>query len=202
MNDDPKIATLGQFTPEGVLTPGYGDHYLFFVGRDDVHGILHYGLSRETLSFKANMFGYADPELNDDVMALIANPTVHVQLSLDKIQASGAHEKAILALDAKLDSERFAESVAIIQSATHDISHTKGGVFAALGWGFEGSTNWSAQGEGTGISLKANVKNPKGFHAQNNTLLVSTNPVFLSRFSARLDVEHQIGLAQVAKTKQ
>jgi hypothetical protein len=95
---------------------------------------------------------------------------------------------------------RFAESVAIIQSATHDISHTKGGVLAALGWGFEGSTNWSRQGEGTGISLKADVKNPKGFHAQNNTLLVSTNPVFLSRFTARLDIEHQIGLAQRAHT--
>lgn len=42
MTDDPRLAELGQFTPEGVLTPGYGDHYLFFVGRDDVHGILHH----------------------------------------------------------------------------------------------------------------------------------------------------------------
>jgi hypothetical protein len=90
-NDDPRLAVLGQFTPEGSLSHGYGDHYLFFVGRDDVHGILHYGLTRETLSFKGNQFGYADPELNADVMALVENPSVHVQLSLDKIQASSAH---------------------------------------------------------------------------------------------------------------
>jgi hypothetical protein len=59
--------------------------------------------------------------------------------------------------------------------------------------------NWSASGEGAGISLKADVKNPAGFKAQNNTLLVSTNPVFLQRFSARLDIEHQIGLTQARK---
>jgi hypothetical protein len=35
MADDPRLAVLGQYTPEGYLTPGYGDHYLFLVGRDD-----------------------------------------------------------------------------------------------------------------------------------------------------------------------
>lgn len=45
MSDDPRIAALGQFTPEGKLTPGYGDHHLFMVGRDDVHGILRYLIS-------------------------------------------------------------------------------------------------------------------------------------------------------------
>jgi hypothetical protein len=199
MSDDPRLAVLGQFTPEGTLTHGHGDHYLFFVGRDDVHSILHYLISRETLAFRCNMFGFADPELNDDIMTLMRNPSVHVSLSLDRVQASGAHEKALLAEDAKLDSETFAESVVVMTSATHDIDHTKGGVLSGQGIGFEGSVNWSASGEGTGVSLKADVKNPKGYHAQNNTLLVSTNPVFLSRFAARLDVEHQIGLAQAAK---
>ena len=56
--------------------------------------------------------------------------------------------------------------------------------------------------KGTGISLKADVANPKGFKAQNNTLLVSANPVFLARFSAQLDAEHQIGLAQQAKANR
>jgi hypothetical protein len=59
--------------------------------------------------------------------------------------------------------------------------------------------NWSASGEGTGISLKADVANPAGFQAQNNTLLVSTNPTFLARFSAQLDAEHQVAQAQAAK---
>jgi hypothetical protein len=199
VTDDPRLAPLGQFTPEGALTPGHNDHYLFMVGRDDVHSILHYLIPREALSFKMNMFGYDDPELNDDIMALMRNPNVHVQISLDRSQAGGVHERKIIELDQKLDSERFAESFCILQSETHQISHSKGGVLASQGIGFEGSTNWSASGEGIGISLKTDVANPKGFQAQNNTLLVSTNPVFLSRFAARLDAEHQIGLAQQAK---
>jgi hypothetical protein len=199
MNDDPRLAVLGVFTPEGELTPGYGDHYLFMVGRDDCHGILHYLVPRETLSFKLNMFGYDDDELNSDILGLIAKPSVHVQISLDRSQAGGVHEKRILDLDRQLDSEAFAESVCILESASHQISHTKGGICVGQGIGFEGSMNWSASGEGAGISLKADVKNPAGFKAQNNTLLVSTNPVFLQRFSARLDIEHQIGLTQARK---
>ena len=62
--------------------------------------------------------------------------------------------------------------------------------------GFEGSVNWSASGEGTGVSLDPTVKPKPGFKAQNNTLLVSTNPIGLNRFKAQLDAEHRIGLAQ------
>lgn len=201
MTDDPRLAPLGRFTPEGQLTPGYGDHHLFFVGRDDVHGILHHLIPRETLSFKLNMFGYDDDELNTDIMALMGNPNVHVQISLDRSQAGGVHERKIIELDQKLDSERFAESFCILQSETHQISHSKGGVLASQGIGFEGSTNLSASGEGIGISLRPGVQSITGFKAQNNTFLVSTNPVFVSRFSARLDVEHQIGVAQQAKQR-
>jgi hypothetical protein len=199
VSDDPRLAVLGQFTPEGELSRGHGDSYLFMVGRDDVHGILHFLLSRETLSCKLSMFGFADEELNADLMALMVNPSIHTQVSLDRSQAGGVHERKIIELDQKLDSEAFAESFCILQSATHQINHTKGFVLASQGIGAEGSTNWSASGEGTGISLKADVKNPVGFKSQNNTLLVSTNPVFLARFAARLDVEHQVGLAQQAK---
>ena len=56
MTDDLRLAAFGQFTPEGTLTPGYGESYLFFVGRDDVHGILHSMLTRETMGLKLNMF--------------------------------------------------------------------------------------------------------------------------------------------------
>jgi hypothetical protein len=199
VTDDPRLAVLGQFTPEGVLTPGYGDHYLFMVGRDDVHAILHYLIPLERLSFKMNMFGYDDPELNDDIMALMRDPNVHVQISLDRSQAGGVHEREIIELDQQLDSERFAESFCILQSATHQISHSKGAVLASQGIAFEGSTNWSASGEGTGVALKPDLHTAKGFSAQNNTLVVTTNPVFIARFAARLDAEHQIGLAQQAK---
>jgi hypothetical protein len=198
MTDDSRLESLGQFTPEGVLTPGYGDHYLFLVGRDDCHGILHYLIPKERLFFKFNMFGFDDDILNADIMALFQDPGVRVQASLDRSQAGGVHEKKIIALDEQNDATDFSNSFVILESATHQISHTKGGVLVGQGLGFEGSMNWSNSGEGTGISLKADVKNPSGFKAQNNTLLVSVNPIFLARFSAQLDAEHQIGIAQNA----
>lgn len=194
--DDSRLAVLGQFTPEGVLTPGYHDHYLFFVGRDDVHGILHYLLPKETLELDMNMFGYDDPELDQDIWALINKKSVYVQISLDKSQSGGVHEKMILQADQQKDPTDFSNSFAILESATHQISHTKGGVLVSQGIWFEGSTNWSASGEGTGISLRADVKNPSGFKAQNNTLLVSTNPVGLLRFKTQLKHEHLLGKAQ------
>jgi hypothetical protein len=62
---------------------------------------------------------------------------------------------------------------------------------------FEGSTNWSDSGEGTGIALDG--KQGAGYKAQANTLLVSVNPVGLSRFGARLDTEHIVCMQQAAK---
>ncbi len=145
------------------------------------------------------MFGYDDDELNKDIMGLFKDPNVHVQISLDKSQSNGVHERKLIELDKQLDAADFASSFCILQSKTHQISHTKGGVCAGQGIAFEGSTNWSTSGEGVGISLQPGINSIKGFKAQNNTLLVSTNPVFLSRFTAQLDVEHQIGLQQNAK---
>jgi hypothetical protein len=196
VTDDPRLAALGKYTPEGTLTPGYGDHYLFMVGRDDCHGILHHLIPAETMCLKINMFGYDDEELNADIIGLLGNPNVRVQATLDKSQAGGVHEKAILDEDRKLGAT-FYNSFVIGQSATHQISHTKGGVLVGQGIGFEGSMNWSGSGEGTGISLKPGKPAP-GFKAQNNTLLVSTNPVFVSRFSARLDFEHITAMQQAA----
>ena len=148
MADDPRLAEFGVFTPEGYLTPGYGDQYLFMVGRDDCHSILHQLIGRERLFFKFNMFGYDDDQLNDDIMRLFGDPSVRVQASLDRSQASGTHERAIIAHDEQLDSVDFNNSFVILESATHQISHTKGGVFVGQGVGFEGSMNWSTSGEG------------------------------------------------------
>lgn len=196
MTDDTRLSILGQYTPEGQLTPGYGDHYLFLVGRDDVHGIMHYLLTHETLFLKFNQFGYDDEQLNQDILNLFKNPNVHIQATLDKSQAAGVHEKKIIELDKQLDPVDFSNSFAIGESSTHSISHTKGGVLLGLGIGFEGSANWSDSGEGTGINIEDPQDQPKGWRAQNNTFLVTTNPVFISRFSARLDVEHHIALTQ------
>ena len=205
MQDHPAIAELvNKFTPEGQAgapPAGYGREFLFFVGRDDVHGVLLTLLSQEKLSLKLNMFGYDDEELNNTIMALIKDPNIHCQISLDKSQSGGVHEKNIIAADEANDAADFANSFVILQSATHQISHTKGGVLAGQGLYFEGSTNWSASGEGQGISLLPGINSVKGYKAQNNTLLVSANHVNLSRFSTQLDKEHAVGKAQAAAAK-
>ena len=199
MVDDIRLQALGKFTPEGYLTPGYGDHYIFLVGRDDCHGIMHFLLSSETLEHDANMYGYDDEILNADIMNQIKNPNMVVQLTLDKAQAAGVHEKKILSADEVADAEGFANDVAIGESATHQISHTKGGVLVGQGLAYEGSMNWSSSGEGQGISLVPGVNSIKGYKNQNNTLVISANPVFISRFKSRLAIEHQIAKAQENK---
>jgi hypothetical protein len=140
---------LAQFTREGSFYPrDSSDYRVLYVGRDDVHGALAYVLSRCTRSLKLNMFGYDDDALDAIIRGLIDNEHVFVQGTLDKSQSGGVHERKILAA---WDPEVRA-SFAIGQSATHQISHTKGGVIdGVLAW--EGSTNWSTSGEGTGIVL-------------------------------------------------
>ena len=145
--DNPKLQPLAQFTPTKTLTPGYGDHYIFFVGRDDVHGIMHYLLSSEDLEHDFNMYSYDDPVLNQDIMNQLKNPNMLVQGTLDKSQASGVHEKQILEAD-ETNDPNFLNDIAIGESATHQISHTKAGVCVGLALAYEGSVNWSAAGEG------------------------------------------------------
>ena len=196
----PSLATftlddLAQFKREGQFDPGdSGDARTFYVGRDDVHGILKYLLSRCSRSLYMNMFGYDDDELNGIIAGLVDSEHVFVQGTLDKSQSGGVHEKAILA---GWDTAVRA-SFAIGQSATHQISHTKGGVIdGKVGWA--GSTNWSASGEGSGIVLgPLGTKQMAGYKAQNNTLDVFVNPVELAIFTAELNEEHGVALAQQA----
>jgi hypothetical protein len=186
---------LAQYTREGAFGPTASpDFRVFYVGRDDVHGVLVHLFSRVRLSAKMNMFGYDDDQLNQIMIGLVQDPTVMTQVTLDKSQASGAHEKAILQSDAVRDPEGYAADFAVGQSDTHQISHTKGGVLDGI-VAFEGSTNWSASGEGTGIVLNQAKQGP-GFKAQNNTLSVYVNSYEIAKFSARLDYEHGVAAHQ------
>ena len=186
---------LAQYTCEGAFGPTASpDFRVFYVGRDDVHGVLVHLYTRVRLSVKMNMFGYDDDQLNQILFGLVHDPTVMVQVTLDKSQATGAHEKQILQSDAASDPTGYAADFAVGQSDTHQISHTKGGVLDGI-VAFEGSTNWSASGEGTGIVLGDAKQNP-GFKAQNNTLSVYVNPYEIAKFSARLDYEHGVAAHQ------
>jgi hypothetical protein len=199
----PSRPTLQQFTLDDLAAytaeQAFGataspDFRVFYVGRDDVHGVLMHLFTRVTLSVKMNMFGYDDEDLNSVLMGLVQSPSVMVQVTLDKSQASGVHEKAILSSDTGQDAQGFANDFAVGESSTGQISHTKGGVLDGI-VAFEGSTNWSSSGEGTGISLTATKQAP-GFKAQNNTLAVYTNPYEIAKFAARLDYEHAVATSQ------
>jgi hypothetical protein len=109
-------------------------------------------------------------------------------------QASCPTEKTILSSDTGQDQKGFANDFAVGGSSTGQISHTKGGVLDGI-VAFEGSTNWSSSGEGTGISLIA-AKQAPGFKAQNNTLAVYVNTYEIAKFAARLDYEHAVAAAQ------
>jgi hypothetical protein len=186
---------LALYTKEQAFPPtASADFRVFYVGRDDVHGILMHLFTRVSLSVKMNMFGYDDAALNQVLIGLVQNPSVVVQVTLDKSQAAGPTEKALLSTDEAQDAEGFANDFAVGESATSQISHTKGGILDHI-VAFEGSTNWSSSGEGTGISLTAATQAP-GFKAQNNTLAVYTNPYEIAKFAARLDFEHGVAAKQ------
>jgi hypothetical protein len=81
------LLDLQQYTQEKVYsTTASKDFHLFYVGRDDVHNILKYVLSRVSVSLYLNMFGYDDDELNDILMKIVMDPTITMLVTLDKSQ--------------------------------------------------------------------------------------------------------------------
>lgn len=179
---------LAQYTREGQFSPNASkDFRLFYVGRDNVHEVLKHVLSRATVSLYLNMFGFDDEELNEILMGIVHDPHVTCLITLDKSQAGGPHEKRLLDSDAAKDPQGFNTHFVIGQSATHQISHTKG--FVADGKvGGEGSTNWSASGEGTFVV--SGKPGGIGYRAQNNTQTIFTDADAVARFQAELLQEH------------
>ena len=202
--DDPSVSLqrfdlhdLQPYTQEKVYaTTASKDFHLFYVGRDDVHGILKHVLSRVSVSLYLNMFGFDDDELNEILKKIAVDETITMLVTLDKSQAGGKHEKALLDADRVADLRLFNTHVAIGQSATHQISHTKGFVADGKVAG-EGSTNWSVSGEGQAVNGPFSTKAP-GYKAQNNTQSIITDPDTISRFSAQLISEHMIAMGQAA----
>ncbi len=174
---------LGQYKAEGRFLDGYpADDRTFFAPRDNVHGVLVALLGSAQHSIVVNMFGYDDDELNKIIQAKLTDEKIFVQMSLDRSQASGAHEKQILA---KWNNDAFGNSIAIGTSSVHNaISHLKivivDGVYTV-----KGSTNWSLSGE----------------QQQDNELTVSRNAVIAAETRAILDLNHDFMLKQMVGTK-
>jgi hypothetical protein len=204
-SDDPtqslqdfQLSDLAFLTKEGSYSSTASTQFhLFFVGRDDVHDILKYVISRARVSLYLNMFGYDDDELNDIIMKKVMDPSITVLITLDKSQSGGQHEKQLLAEDQQAALAAFNTHFTIGQSLTHQISHTKG--FVADGvLGAEGSTNWSSSGEGTFVVT--GHAGGAGYKAQNNTQTVFIDADSIARFQAELISEHMAARDQEAAT--
>jgi len=182
------LTDLQQFTLEKSYSNNASkDFHLFFVGRDDVHDILKYVLSRASVSIYLNMFGYDDAELNDILMAKVMDPNITMLITLDESQSGTTTEKSLLGADRAKNLAAFNTHFVIGQSATHQISHTKGFVADGKVAG-EGSTNWSTSGEG--VFVVTGQPGGTGYKAQNNTQSIITDPDTISRFTAELIAEH------------
>lgn len=204
------LLDLQQYTREQAYSKNASkEFHLFYVGRDDVHDVLKHVLSRVSVSLYLNMFGFDDDELNDILMQKALDPSITMLITLDKSQAGGVHEKKLLDSDIAKDPAAFnthfvtlpehsAIEFTIGQSATGQISHTKG--FVADGKvGGEGSTNWSGSGEGTFVVT--GQPGGKGYKAQNNTQSIFTDPDTISRFTAELIAEHVAAQRRAAATE-
>jgi hypothetical protein len=182
------LTELQQFTFEKTYSSNASqDFHLFYVGRDDVHSIIKYVLSRVRISLYLNMFSYDDPELNDIVLSKAMDKNIVCLITLDRSQSGNKTEKQLLASDAARNPAAYKTNFVIGESSTGQISHTKG--FVADGKvAAEGSTNWSASGEGTFVT--AGQAGGTGYKAQNNTQSIITDPDTINRFTAELIREH------------
>lgn len=158
---------------------GYPDDTrVFWAPSDDVHGVLASLLASAQHSIVINMFGYDDDELDETIRAKLANENVYVQMSLDKTQAGGVHERDLLA---NWDHDAFGNSIAIGSSSHGAISHLKIVIVDGV-YTIRGSTNWSLSGE----------------QKQDNELTLSRNAVIAAEARAVLDRNHDWMLKQMA----
>jgi len=184
MTDTPFVwDDLAQYKAEKRFLDGYpDDQRTFFAPRDNVHGLLVAVLASAQHSIVVNMFGYDDDDLNAIIQAKLDDQKVYVQMSLDRRQAAGRHEREILA---KWKNDAFGNSIAIGTSSVRNaISHLKIVIVDGV-YTIKGSTNWSLSGE----------------QEQDNELTLSRNAVVAAETRAVLDLNHDFMLKQMVGTK-
>lgn len=158
------------------------DHRHYFAPVDDVHRLLVEIVKGAEHSVVLSMFGYDDDEIDAEIKAHAANPGVYVQINLDLTQASGVHEKAILA---GWSPDAIGTSIAIGTSMVgHAIAHKKTLIVDGM-YVVGGSTNWSASGESK----------------QGNELVVYRSPILAAQYRSILDIEHDWMLKQMVARK-
>ena len=171
---------LGRFKGAGRFPSGYGQDALsFYAPRDPgVHAVIIWTLLQATHSVAVNMYGFDDPQASAIIRLHTENGAIAVTLSLDKSQAGGRAEKAILQL---YNHDLIGNSIAIGRSSRGDISHDKLLVVDGL-YLITGSTNWSFGGE----------------ELQDNQLTLSREPLAAAEARAIIDMDHDDMLKQMA----
>lgn len=173
------VTDLDQYKVRGVLT-GYPTNVrTFYSPIDDVHGVLKALIGSARHSIVVAMYGFDDDELADLLDRALKDPHMYVQISLDKSQAGGVHERDLLA---KYAHEMTGNSVAIGTSEKSAIMHRKMVIIDGL-WRVSGSTNWSTSGE----------------TLQDNELTVLCDAVACTEARTILDIEHNKMLRQMGR---
>ena len=151
----------------------------FYSPIDDVPGALKAVIGATSHSVVVAMYGFDDDALAALLSGYLKNPNVYVQITLDKSQAGGVHEKALLA---QYLNDAIGASVAIGTSERGAIMHRKMAIVDGV-WLITGSTNWSVGGE----------------TKQDNELTVTYDAVEAARARTVLDIEHDKCLKQMSK---
>lgn len=116
----------------------------FWAPDDDVHSVLKALIASATETLDVAMYGWDDDDLDALFRAAWESDKIAVRICLDRSQAGGIHEKALLA---KWNNTGNANLPFVIgESRKHAISHLKLCVVDGL-YTIQGSTNWSASGE-------------------------------------------------------
>jgi phosphatidylserine/phosphatidylglycerophosphate/cardiolipin synthase-like enzyme len=173
----PDLTQLDQHAATPFQTGYPANVRIFYAPIDNLHGVLLDLIRSAKTSLVLAMYGFDDPELAEALREKLEDEQVFVQLTLDRSQAGGVHEKQLLA------QEQYpASSIAVGSSERSRIMHMKALIVDGIDT-VGGSTNWSVAGE----------------TLQDNELRVLRDPLEAARARARIDVIHHHMLQAAAK---
>lgn len=165
-------------------TGGFNEHYprnmrSYYSPVDDVHGAILDAIKSAKHSLVIGMYGFDDDEFQSAILDKLKSKNVFVQLTLDKSQAGGVHERTLLAA-----AQYPSNMVAIGNSEKHAIMHLKCLVVDGAKL-ITGSTNWSTSGE----------------TKQDNVAIIIDDAYVAAEASSRISAIHANMLADAKKKK-